>query len=192
MIDKAWVSVRMIPMKPKETIAAFDAYLADRGLEIDAVVIGGAALGLLGIVSRQTRDCDILHPSIAPTIAEAAREFASLRRRSGDPLDDDWLDNGPSSLADVLPAAWPERLRVVYQGIAITLRSLGRLDLLRSKLFALCDRGLDLEDCVALAPTAAKLAKIVPWLEEQDANPDWPAHTRAVLNDLRRRLKHGI
>ncbi len=182
----------MILMKPKDTIDAFDAYLAERGLYIDAVVIGGAALGLLGVISRQTRDCDILHPSIAPAIAEAAREFASLRRASGDPLDDDWLNNGPSSLADVLPAAWTERLQLAYQGAAITLRSLGRLDLLRSKLFALCDRGLDLDDCVALAPTAAELEEIAPWLEEQDANPDWPAHTRAVLNDLRRRLNHGI
>ena len=45
----------MIPMRPKETIEQFDAYLAEQGLALSAVVVGGAALGLLGVVSRQTR-----------------------------------------------------------------------------------------------------------------------------------------
>jgi hypothetical protein len=143
----------MIPMKPKETIAAFDAFLAERDLQLDAVVIGGAAL---------------------------------------DPLDADWLNNGPASLTDVLPSGWQERLQVAYRGKAITLNSLGRLDLLRSKLFALCDRGLDLPDCVALAPTTQELEEFQPWLEHRDSNPDWPAHTRAVIDDLRQRLGHGV
>lgn len=179
-------------MKPKETIAAFDRYLAQQGLSLDAVVIGGAALGLLGVVSRQTRDCDILHPALSPELVRSAREFAAHRRAEGNPLIDDWLNNGPASLADVLPTGWQERLQVVFQGSAITLRCLGRIDLLRSKLFALCDRGIDLVDCLALSPTAEELAEIAPWLEYQDANPDWPAHTRAVLDDLRRRLGHGV
>ena len=35
-------------MNPREIVAAFDAYLSDRGLSLEAVVVGGAALGLLG------------------------------------------------------------------------------------------------------------------------------------------------
>jgi hypothetical protein len=31
-------------MIPRETVAAFDAYLSDRGLSLKAVVVGGAAL----------------------------------------------------------------------------------------------------------------------------------------------------
>ncbi|MDD5306950.1 MAG: DUF6036 family nucleotidyltransferase [Deltaproteobacteria bacterium] len=179
-------------MRPKETITAFDAFLSERGLVLDAVVIGGTALGLLGVVSRQTRDCDILHPQLPPEISAAAREFAHLRRRQGDVLQDAWLNNGPLSLTDVLPAGWMQRLQLAYEGDAITLRCLGRLDLLRSKLFALCDRGIDLADCLALAPKPAELVEIAPWLEAQDANPDWPAHTRATLGDLCRRLGHGV
>jgi hypothetical protein len=49
-----------------------------------------------------------------------------------------------------------------------------------AKLFALCDRGIDIGDCIALAPTAT----VLPWLELQDANPDWPAHVRVTLTDL--------
>jgi hypothetical protein len=34
----------------KSTLLAFDQYLAERRLQFDAVVIGGAALNLLGVV----------------------------------------------------------------------------------------------------------------------------------------------
>jgi len=67
-----------------------------------------------------------------------------------------------------------------------------RADLLKTKLFALCDRGTDLADCIAMAPTAAELEEAEPWLSEQDANPMWPEHVRATLDDLRRRLGHGV
>lgn len=40
-------------MKPKQTISAFDVFLAQRGLVLDAVAIGGAALGLLGVIRRR-------------------------------------------------------------------------------------------------------------------------------------------
>jgi hypothetical protein len=85
-----------------------------------------------------------------------------------------------------------ERLQSVFVGSRIRLRSLGRIDLLRAKLFALCDRGIDLGDCLALAPTAEELTTILPWVEVQDINPDWPAHVRATLADVGRRLRHGV
>lgn len=179
-------------MKPKETISAFDLFLAERSLSFEAVVIGGAALGLLGVVSRQTRDCDILHPKLPETIQDAAEEFAKIRSSEGDLLAEDWLNNGPSSLTDVLPAGWKGRLQDAYTGKAITLHCLGRIDLLRSKLFALCDRGIDLQDCIALNPTSDELCEIQPWLEQQDGNPDWPEYTRTVIDGLKKRLGHGV
>lgn len=179
-------------MKPKETIGRFDRYLEERGLSLDAVVIGGVAMALLGVVSRQTRDCDVLDPQIPPAVVEAAKDFAVAARKRGETLDDDWLNNGPSSLADVLPEGWRDRVQTVFEGAAVTLHSLGRMDLLRSKLFALCDRGLDLPDCVALAPTPEELEEILPWLTLQDLNPDWPAHVRDTMVDLNRRLGHAV
>jgi Nucleotidyltransferase of unknown function (DUF6036) len=179
-------------MKPKQTIGDFDAFLVERGLSLEAVVIGGAALGLLGVVSRQTRDCDILHPQLPVGIKKAAVEFAKFRCSEGDFLADDWLNNGPALLADVLPSGWKDRLQIAYEGDAITLHCLGRMDLLRSKLFALCDRGIDLQDCVALAPTNNELGEIEPWLTDQDTNSDWPAHARATLEDLRTRIEDGV
>jgi hypothetical protein len=30
------------------------------------------------------------------------------------------------------------------------------------------------------------------WIAPQDLNPDWPRHVRATLQDLARRLGHGV
>jgi hypothetical protein len=179
-------------MTPRETLAAFDRHLTARGLRFEAVVIGGAALNLLGVISRTTKDCDILDPPLPALIADAARSFATEMRQRGEDLQDDWLNNGPASLVSVLPPGWRERLQPAFSGTSIELRCLGREDLLRSKLFALCDRGFDLGDCLALAPSADELRAILPWLEQQDGNPDWPAHVRTTLADLGSRLGHGV
>jgi hypothetical protein len=173
-------------MTPQAILTAFDRYLADRGLRLEAVVVGGAALNLLGVVSRPTKDCDVLHPTLPAAITDAARAFAAEVRVHGDVLIDDWLNNGPASLVPQLRAGWQDRLQPLVAGRALVLRTLGRDDLLCSKLFALCDRGLDRGDCVALAPTRDELLAVLPWLEQQDANPDWPAHVRATLDDLGR------
>ena len=80
----------------------------------------------------------------------------------------------------------------IFEGQVLVLSTLGRPDLLKRKLFALCDRGTDLPDCVALAPSAEELAECVAWLEVQDGNELWPAHVRATVADLARRLGHGV
>jgi hypothetical protein len=179
-------------MFPRPTIEAFDARLVGLDLQLEAIVVGGSALALLGVTSRQTRDFDIISPELPPTILEAAKSFAREQRQLGVELLDDWLNNGPMQLGDVLPEGWRFRVVLAFEGKALVLHSLGRADLLKTKLFALCDRGTDLPDCVDLAPTAAELAEALPWVSFQDANPDWPAHVAATLADLGRRLGHGV
>lgn len=179
-------------MLPRPTIEAFDLHLEALGLELEAVVIGGSALALLGIVSRQTRDFDILAPELPVEVAEAARAFAREQRKLGVDLIDEWLNNGPMQLGSVLPAGWLERAQLAFEGRALVLSTLGRADLLKTKLFALCDRGTDFADCIAMAPTAQEIAEALPWVAFQDANPDWPAHVTATLSDLQRRLGHAL
>jgi hypothetical protein len=118
-------------MLPRPTIEAFDSHLADLGLRLEAVVIGGSALALLGVIARQTRDFDILAPVLPPEISEAGREFARAQRRLGIDLMDDWLNNGPMQVADALPKAWQLRTRLVFGGRALVLSTLGRADLLK-------------------------------------------------------------
>jgi len=179
-------------MLPRPTLEAFDAWLASRSLQLEAIVVGGAALVLLGVTERQTRDVDILHPELSAEVTLAARAFATHLREQGVELADDWLNNGPMQLAEVLPDGWRLRVRSIFEGAVLRLTVLGRADLLKTKLFALCDRGTDLADCIALAPDPDELDEAEPWLAEQDANPMWPEHVRSTLADLRRRLGHGL
>ncbi len=179
-------------MLPRPTLEAFDLWLLSRSLQLEAVVVGGAALALLGVTERQTRDVDILHPLVSAEVVLAARDFAVHLRTQGVELADDWLNNGPLQLAEVLPEGWRLRVRPAFEGAALRLSVLGRADLLKSKLFALCDRGTDLADCIALAPVAHELDEATPWLVQQDANPLWPDHVRATLAHLQRRLDHGL
>lgn len=178
-------------MLPRETIEAFDAHLESCGLSFEAVVVGGSALALIGVTNRQTRDFDILAPILPAQVAEAARAFATAQRVLGVDLADDWFNNGPVQLGEVLPAGWSDRIQPAFAGRAVVLHALGRADLLKSKLFALCDRGTDLADCIALMPSREELQEASGWLVLQDAHPKWPDHVAASLLDLGRRLGHG-
>jgi len=68
-------------MDPRTTLMAFDRYLADRGLALEAVDVGGAALNLLGVITRQMRDCDILHPALPAEVVRSTLD--DLARRLG-------------------------------------------------------------------------------------------------------------
>lgn len=177
-------TLRIIPL--------FDRYLSERGLVFEGIAVGGAALALLGLISRETRDCDVLEPQLPGAILEASTAFAQELGTHGVILRKDWLNNGPASLAELLPNGWRDRVQELYRGQAITLWSLGRSELLMSKLFALCDRATDLTDCLALQPTMAELEAAVAWLMPQDLHPGWSRHVRATIDDLARRLGHGL
>jgi len=179
-------------VQPSVTIPAFDSFLAERGLRLEAILIGGAALNLLGVVQRETRDCDVLAPPLPAEILAAARDFARARRVAGEVLRDEWLNNGPEMLTRQLPAGWEQRAEPLFSGRALVLHTLGRADLLKTKLFAFCDRRTDLADCLALAPTSTELSEALPWVEAQDANEQWPGHVRQLFGELGRRLGHGV
>lgn len=170
----------------RDLIERFDAHLFARELRFDCVVIGGGALVLAGVISRPTKDLDCLDPEIPEEILAAAREFA----RGVPELWERWFNNGPRSLIRDLPAGWDQQLQLLFEGRSLVLRTLGRLDLLRSKLFAYCDRQQDIDDCLALAPTEDELRTCLPWLEERDANPMWPEHVRTSLKALGKELGH--
>ena len=179
-------------MRPRETIEQFDLFLKKHGLSLSAVIIGGSALSLLRDISRETRDFDVLHPPLTGEIIKAQAAFAAEMRRQGIPLDDHWLNDNPVSVADLLPEGWLSRTQVVYQGSAVTLLSLSRDDMLLTKLFAYCDRGTDLGDCLALKPSADELRASLPWIVKQDAHPDWPSHVEESIRELARRLGHEL
>lgn len=175
-------------------IEEFDQFLAKRGLSFEAVVIGGAALKLLGVIARETVDCDILDPKIPQEIMDASRDFADtqplLKRSDIDRVN--WLNNGPDSLLKYLPKGWRSRLQMAYNGEVLTLQTLGRIDLIATKLLAYCDRGQDKVDLIDLKVTKEEILKNLQWVEEYDNNPQWPQHVQQQLIELAKSLGYEL
>jgi hypothetical protein len=120
-----------------------------------------------------------------------SRAFATEVRARGDALQNDWLNNGPASLANHLLPQPQERLQALFRVMSFVSAALSRGSPLRQTV-RLMRSGYRFRRLYSAAPTTDELAKVLSWLELQDANPDWPAHVRATLVDLRRRLGHGI
>ena len=156
------------------------------------VAIGGTPLNLLGIISRETRDCDIIDPVIPETIQKLAVDFAKLCRAQGGTVLDDWLNNGPIALKDKLPDGWKNRLQLAFKGKALILYTLDKDDLLKTKLLGLCDRGTDKADCIAMHPSAEELKNASAWVKDQDGNPAWPKHVDEVLAGLAEDLGYEL
>lgn len=171
-------------MLPIDLIKSFDLILYQRNMSFEAVAIGGTALNLLGIVSRETKDCDILVPKIPEPILKAAKEFSESQNN----LIPEWVNNGPESLRKNLPPGWELRLQPLFKGKAVTLQTLSRTDLLKIKLYAYCDRDTDFDDCIALKPTPKELSEALMWVQHQDGNTNWPEHVSKNFSKLAKRL----
>ncbi len=172
----------------KEAVKKFDEYLKQKNLSFEAIIIGGAALRLMGVISRVTHDVDFLDPEIPTEIKNASVEFAKLNpdlnlRAS------EWINNGPRSLTRDLPIGWRSDLQLIFQGEAMILHTLGRINLLRTKLYALADRGTDFQDCVALAPSLSELEECKDWVLAGDASELWPGRVRDIYSLLIKELK---
>jgi hypothetical protein len=157
----------------------FELFLLNRQLSFEAIIIGGAAMQLLGLTDRVTKDCDVLSPKITFELKEASVEFA---KEHG--LSDNWLNNGPETLIRDLPSDWQKNIVLLYEGKNLKLFTLSRLDFIRSKLFAYLDRGIDLQDLTKLMPTKSEIDQLRDWLKERDGNPDWPEYVEIRLSEL--------
>jgi len=161
-----------------EMLSALGELLGARGLRYELVLIGGASLQLRGVISRPTRDADVLAarvndrivamPSLPEDLRAAVRDVGEAYGAAPD-----WLNTGPQSLIDLgLPPGFEARLerRDFAPGLVIWLA--GRYDLVCFKLYAAADewptRGRHLQDLAALAPGAAELAQAARWVRSHD------------------------
>ncbi|OFZ31112.1 MAG: hypothetical protein A2622_00475 [Bdellovibrionales bacterium RIFCSPHIGHO2_01_FULL_40_29] len=173
----------------KAIIIEFDKFLSEKNLNFKAVIIGGAALNILDISSRKTKDVDCLDPEIPQEIIFAAKDFAE--KFTNLELDHSWLNNGPKTLKKDLPNGWRNRIQPIFRGQSITLDVLGREDFLKSKLFAYCDRLTpDFEDLKDLRPTVFELNDAIDWVKKRDSNSNWPQHVEKSFSVLKKALGH--
>ena len=141
----------------------------NKAAPVELVVCGGSALILTALVTRTTRDVDVVallrhralcSPAPLPEdLQQAVREVAQDLL-----LPDTWLNNGPSrdegGLFQLgLPDGLADRLTPRVYGERLTAHFIGRLDQIYFKLYAAADRGgYHITDLLALQPSDEELA----------------------------------
>lgn len=142
------------------------------------VVCGGAALREVEIVSRVTKDVDVLAVRGAvdgevsaawPLPEELKQSVAEVAAELG--LPGDWLNASTSLLVgplDELPREVWSDLHETSYGSRLRISYIGRAGQIPLKLHAALDRNeaRDLDDLRALAPTAEECRKAERWLRE--------------------------
>lgn len=149
------------------------------------VIIGGAALNLLGVVDRATRDVDVLAVELSdalgtrlapppdPLPAVLANAVRDVARDRG--LPEDWLNTGPAlQWKQGLPPGLPERVSWRrFSGLRVGI--VGRFDLICFKLYASADQidpdNRHVRDLLALRPTRNELQLAADWVRTQDPSP---------------------
>jgi hypothetical protein len=181
----------------ERALALVGELLQARGVRRRIVIIGGAAINLLGIVSRATTDVDILafgrpngslYPPdepLPPDLAAAANTVA------GDlGLDPHWLNTGPASQWRTgLPPGLPGRVQWRdFGGLAVGIVS--RYDLIHFKLYAAADApgpgSVHAQDLLALSPSDLELAAAAEWVRSQDPSPAFADALNQVIAHVHR------
>ena len=139
-------------------------------------VVGGSALLALGLVSRATRDVDVLAivdgeelTSAQPLPAALVGAAQTVARDFG--LSEDWLNPGPTSLLDLgLPEGVFERAQHRHYGPGLEVLFASRVDQIHLKLYATVDQGAGkhFNDLQALAPTERELLDAASWSQTHD------------------------
>ncbi len=177
--------------------------LAYGGHSYAIVILGGAALNLLGIVERPTTDVDILafagedaeksrllHAPPEPMPAPLREATRAVARDLG--LDNEWLNTGPAlQWRAGLPPGLADRVQWRrYDSLHVGI--VARYDLIFFKLFASADspgsRSVHYRDLLALRPTADELFSAADWVRTQDAAPEFARILSEVVRHARRDL----
>ena len=179
----------MEPSRIDDALSALGELLGAAGAPFEIVVIGGAALQVLGL-ARPTADVDVVaildqglrsaDPLPVP-LAEAARRVVVDFG-----LPDDWLNPGPAAMLQWgLPEGFVERLTARSYG-ALTAHFASRFDQIHFKLFAFADLGGGRHeaDLKALHPTRDELLAAAAWAQTQDPSPEFRGVLAAALERL--------
>ncbi len=168
----------ILPEKARDLLAELGEWLEWEQCEsVDWIICGGTALALLGLTNRPTKDVDVLGHwdednarivkpyEIPDGVQKCIRKVAE---RNGD-LTAKWINTGPGRLCVFgLPDDLHHRLKTETFGAKLTVRILGREDLIALKLYAASDdRGPRKEiheaDLKLLDPTESELERAITW-----------------------------
>lgn len=174
-------------------LSALGEQLQHAGHRYGLVVVGGSALLALGLVTRATKDVDVVAferdgqmiapPKPLPDGLIQARDRVS--RDFG--LPEEWLNAGPSSLLELgLPEGFEGRLERREYGAALTVWFASRLDQIHLKLYAVVDQGPGRHeaDLRVLGPTGEELVTAARWARSHDPSEGFRSVLVQVLADL--------
>jgi hypothetical protein len=173
-----------------EVLSTLGEVLASRGVAVEIVAVGGGALSLLGLISRATKDIDVVAlmldgqlvsaKSLPSELVQARNDVASAL---GLPVD--WLNAGPTQLLDFgLPESFEKRMITrLYHGLTVHLAS--RLDQVFFKFYAAVDRGPQskhVADLRQLKPTNEEMIAAARWARGHDPSPSFREMSRQALS----------
>jgi hypothetical protein len=172
-----------------DLLRALGEQLAAQREHFTIAVVGGSALLALELVSRATRDVDVLAivdgeelMSAQPLPAALAGAAHTVARDFG--LSEDWLNPGPTSLLDLgLPEGFFERAQHRRYGRGLAVLFASRLDQIHLKLYATVDQGTGkhLNDLQTLAPTEQELLDAAHWSRTHDPSDGYRRVLASVL-----------
>jgi hypothetical protein len=176
----------------ERALQALGAVLEQRRQPFEIVTIGGSSLMLLGLISRPTRDLDIVAlvedthyvraAPLSPALDEAIRDVADTLD-----LPPNWLNPGPTDLLQLgLPVGFEDRVETrYYRGLVVHLAS--RYDQVHFKLYAAADQGVrskHADDLRRLEPTRDELLTAARWTRTHDPSEAFHDLLVAVLRDF--------
>lgn len=181
-----------------QLLGALGEQLAASGERYELVVIGGSGLVALGVISRSTRDVDIvaLHTDGGLSSAEPLPDGlrAARDRIARDfSLPEEWLNSGPTDLLELgLPEGFVNRLERRDYGEGLVVHLASRYDQIHFKLYALADQGPGKheEDLRALSPSEEELIAAARWTRSQDPSEGYAVILSQALAHLG--VEHGV
>lgn len=173
-------------------LSALAEQLRFTGNRQEIVIIGGSALTALGLVSRVTRDVDLVAIAESGELRSAdplpdALRVARDRVARDFGLDENWLNGGPTGLLKWgLPEGFMRRVVTRHYDEALIVHFAGRLDQIHFKLFAMVDQGGGRHeaDLRALHPEREELIAAARWSMTQDPSPGYRMVLESALSAL--------
>src|SRR5579872_887189 len=173
-------------------LTTLGSILQDRNSHFEIVAIGGGGLLLLGMITRPTKDVDVVAlidkgnfvsaKHLPKPLLKAIAEVGIALR-----LGKNWINTGPSDLFTMgLPEGFSDRMSTRHYG-GLTLHLAGRFDQICFKLYAAVDQGpasKHFADLKALKPTQAELKKAANWCKTHAVSDDFASNLTEALDAI--------
>lgn len=171
-------------MNIPKALKLLDEELNKHNCQFTLFVAGGAALRLLGIISRETVDVDIITDALDPILLEARAKVARKLR-----ISEEWLNNKVSPLGKRLQPGWQIRSVRAFESKNLTVFALSRQDLICAKLHAAVDRHAeDYNDLIAIKPNLEELAIARIYTLKLGDTETYQVFVDGILNILKKEL----